>query len=501
MAQLVIKKCIPVRAIIWIMCFTCTLFLYMLRINLSIIILAMVQPMTKGNTTFVPECKLLRQSTSNDSIVAEALHSDEPDYGTKFEWSTELQGLILGSYFWGFTISAIPGGVLAERFGPSKCITISFLLCGFLTLLGPWAASWDAWVLIASRFLIGLFGGVVFPSLHCLVARWAPPDEKGKFIGALLGGSLGTVITWPLLGAIIEKFGWSWAFIGCGIFVICWTGLWYVFVTDSPEQHPRISEDEKNYIVQSLSGRVSKVKRLPPYKDIFLTVPFWALLILHFGNLWGLFFLMTAGPNFLSSVLGFTLGHTGILAALPYLVRLILGIIFGQIGDYIIKKDLMRKTMIRKSFVVFSHLLPGVFLFIQTLTGCDVTWAIVLISLSLGMNGASTLTNLQNSQDLSPNFAGTLYGIINSVGSTTGFINPAIVGYITSQHNGLDEWHTVFYIGSSVYIACGLIFCVFGTGETQVWNEVDEKKSADGIENTAFEDIDITKNGIENTKV
>ncbi|CAG9840099.1 unnamed protein product [Diabrotica balteata] len=417
-----ILECIPVRAIIWIMCFTCTLFLYMLRINLSIIILAMVQPMTKGNTTFVPECKLLRQSPSNDSIVAEALHSDEPD-------------------------------------------------------------------------------GVVFPSLHCLVARWAPPDEKGKFIGALLGGSLGTVITWPLLGAIIEKFGWSWAFIGCGIFVICWTGLWYVFVTDSPEQHPRISEDEKNYIVHSLSGRVSKVKRLPPYKDIFLTVPFWALMILHFGNLWGLFFLMTAGPNFLSSVLGFTLGHTGILAALPYLVRLILGIIFGQIGDYIIKKDLMRKTMIRKSFVVFSHLLPGVFLFIQTLTGCDVTWAIVLISLSLGMNGASTLTNLQNSQDLSPNFAGTLYGIINSVGSTTGFINPAIVGYITSQHNGLDEWHTVFYIGSSVYIACGLIFCVFGTGETQVWNEVDGKKSADGIENTAFEDIDITKNGIENTKV
>lgn len=54
--------------------------------------------------------------------------------------------------------------------------------------------------------------------------------------------------------------------------------------------------------------------------------------------------------------------------------------------------------------------------------------------MSLGMNGASTLTNLQNSQDLSPNYAPTIYGIINSIGSITGIINPLIVGYITADH-------------------------------------------------------------------
>ncbi|KAJ8961071.1 hypothetical protein NQ314_006001 [Rhamnusium bicolor] len=92
----------------------------------------------------------------------------------------------------------------------------------------------------------GVPDGVVFPSLHCLVARWAPPAEKGKFIGALLGGSLGTVITWPMLGTIIENLGWIWAFIISGILVLTWTILWIIFVSDSPDAHPRISDEEKN---------------------------------------------------------------------------------------------------------------------------------------------------------------------------------------------------------------------------------------------------------------
>lgn len=108
------------------------------------------------------------------------------------------------------------------------------------------------------------FQGVVYPSLHCLVARWAPPDEKGKFVAALLGGSLGSILTWPSLGVIIESFGWLWAFLICGILVICWTILWFFLVTDSPGTHPRISTEEKKYIMDSLGGKVTttvKVKK------------------------------------------------------------------------------------------------------------------------------------------------------------------------------------------------------------------------------------------------
>lgn len=68
---------------------------------------------------------------------------------------------------------------------------------------------------------------------------------------------MGSILTWPSLGLIIENSGWLWAFLICGILVICWTIIWFFVVTDSPENHPRISEEEKKYITESLSGRVA----------------------------------------------------------------------------------------------------------------------------------------------------------------------------------------------------------------------------------------------------
>lgn len=64
------------------------------------------------------------------------------------------------------------------------------------------------------RFLLTSynFQGFLFPALHALTAHWAPPAEKGKFISSLLGGAIGTVVTWSLTGPVIEAFGWDYAF-------------------------------------------------------------------------------------------------------------------------------------------------------------------------------------------------------------------------------------------------------------------------------------------------
>ncbi|XP_050301269.1 sialin-like isoform X2 [Anthonomus grandis grandis] len=494
-----IPNCVPTRSLIWLMIFTGTLTLYILRTNMSLIILAMVHS-EQNSSSSVPECIAKDLNSSiifNNSIMAEALVSTNDDavengYNT-FNWDSKLKGLILGAYFWGFVACTIPAAAVAEKYGPRRCIAISFAFSSVLTLLGPLCANYHPYALIASRFFIGLLAGVVYPAIHCLISKWAPPAEKGKFISATLGGSLGTVLTWPLLGSIIKQLGWTWAFYISGILVLLWTILWIVVVYDSPKEHPWIKSEEQDYIVGNLSGTVSNKKRTPPYKLIFFSIPAWALCVAHYGNLWGLFFLMTVGPTFMSTVLGFDLGKTGFLAALPYLARMLAGFVFGSIGDMIVKRDLMSKTNIRKSFTLFSHLIPGFFLIAQTFVGCHASWVITLITLSLAFNGASTITNLSNSQDLAPNFAGSIYGIINCIGSTSGFISPIIVGHLTADNNGLNEWHTIFYIGAAVYIGCGIIFIIFGSAEIQPWNFTEEEqnfetpKVEEGVDNVAFE--------------
>lgn len=56
------------------------------------------------------------------------------------------------------------------------------------------------------------------------------------------------------------------------------------------------------------------------------------------------------------------------------------------------------------------------------------------MALSMAFNGSVVLTNLQNSHDLSPNYAGTVYGIVNSIGTTPGFLTPLVVAYFTHEN-------------------------------------------------------------------
>lgn len=95
------------------------------------------------------------------------------------------------------------------------------------------------------------------------------------------------------------------------------------------------------------------LQTIPPYGRMMLSVPFLALIVLHFGSLWGLFFLLTAAPEFMKKVLGFNLTDAGFLASLPHLARFLTGFGFGYIGDILRRRQWMTPTAIRKVFCLF----------------------------------------------------------------------------------------------------------------------------------------------------
>lgn len=66
-------------------------------------------------------------------------------------------------------------------------------------------------------------------------------------------------------------------------------------------------------------------------------------------------------------------------------------------------------------------------------TECSAIAAVTLVTFSLGVNGASTVTNLQNAQDLAPNFAGSIYGIINCIGGIANLLAPLLTSIVTAQ--------------------------------------------------------------------
>ncbi|XP_049940928.1 putative inorganic phosphate cotransporter [Schistocerca serialis cubense] len=459
---------LPSRLVIGVQCFLATWCGFVVRICLSLLLLAMVYP-SKAEVAEDRSIFLVPVSAKNNLTT---LSADEPlpDYGPRYNWSQAIQGHVLAAYFYGAVVGPFPGGMLSEFMGARLVVGVTSLGAAVFTALCPLAAEAGVGWLIAARVLTGVLGGALYPSLHALVAQWSPPQEKGRFVWTLFGGTFGSVVTWPMCSAIIEALGWKACFYILGGIVGLWSILWFVTVYDSPSIHPRITPDELNYITTSIGDSVSKEKRMLPFWPVMTSCPFMALVALHFGNLGGLFFQLTETPKYMSEVLGFDLKKSGGFASLPHLMRLLFGIVFSTVGDWILADPLRNKTLVRKLFVIPSHLIPAVLMAALGYVGTNEAFAVALLSLSLGFNGAAAVTNLANHHDLAPNFAGSLYGIMNTIGSCTGFVFPAVVGYILEQSNTVKQWRIIFFIGFGLYFVSGLVFIIFGSAKMQPWN-------------------------------
>lgn len=74
----------------------------------------------------------------------------------EFDWDGRVQGLILGSFFWGYIATQIPAGILAEKYSGKHVFGLGIFLASLFTLFTPLAARYSANALIIMRVLIGL---------------------------------------------------------------------------------------------------------------------------------------------------------------------------------------------------------------------------------------------------------------------------------------------------------------------------------------------------------
>ena len=81
-------------------------------------------------------------------------HRQKP--GAGFNWDNELQGHILGAFFYGYIATQILGGRIAEECGGKYLFGIGVLCTATLSLLTPVLAHTSPYLLIGSRAMEGL---------------------------------------------------------------------------------------------------------------------------------------------------------------------------------------------------------------------------------------------------------------------------------------------------------------------------------------------------------
>jgi len=150
---------------------------------------------------------------------------------------------------------------------------------------------------------MGFVEGVAFPSIYEVWSKWAPPLERSRMAGTSYAGTyVGSVIALSTCGVIAEKMSWDWIFYIYGAVGLLWWALWTAVVRGTPESDPWISDEEKNYILSTLRREEKKMPASSvPWLAIATSIPFYAIIISHFAENWGLYTMLTQLPTYMKS--------------------------------------------------------------------------------------------------------------------------------------------------------------------------------------------------------
>ncbi|XP_026317478.1 putative inorganic phosphate cotransporter isoform X2 [Hyposmocoma kahamanoa] len=445
--QLILSKLfiIPQRWVMAVMGFLAVANAYTMRVCLNIAITQMVRHRshTSGGQGGCPVPNL----NDTHSVTSDAITE------LQYDWDEPTQGLILSSFYYGYIVTHLPGGLLAERFGGKYSLGFGVLSTAVFTLLTPWTVKiGEAKGLIVLRVLEGLGEGTTFPALNAMLARWAPISERGRMGSLVFGGAqIGNIAGTYLSGLVMKNTGdWQPVFYLFGALGLLWFILWALLCYNDPESHPFISDKEKKYLEEALGTHRSSQPSAIPWKAIFMSVPLWALVCAQIGHDYGYFTMVTDLPKYMTGVLKFDIHSTGYLSALPYAVMWVCSIFFGYVCDKIVKKNWMTVTNARKTFTTVASVGPGICMVLASYSGCDTTTVIILFTASMGLMGAFYPGMKVNALDLSNNI--------------------------------------VFWIALVVFIVTNLVFVAWASGDEQWWNSTsqDPKKAQEANVNRSI---------------
>ncbi|XP_077289316.1 putative inorganic phosphate cotransporter protein picot isoform X1 [Arctopsyche grandis] len=492
--------CLGARHFVTFMLFLGMANAYIMRTNMSVAIVAMVNhtALVKDDDIFTDECK------------ADTESSEEEGDGN-YVWSTALQGYVLSSFFYGYVITQIPFGILSKKYGARLFLGIGMLVNSVFGLLVPIAADHGIGWLIAVRFIQGLGEGPIVPCTHALLAKWIPPNERSRMGAAVYAGAqFGTVISMPLSGLLSQygfAGGWPSIFYVFGVVGAIWSVSFLFLVHEDPESHPTISDGEKKYILSNLWGAAGSSSPPIPWTAIVKSLPFWAIMLAHMGQNYGYETLMTELPTFMKQILHFSIKNNGYVSALPYLAMWLFSIFIAIVADWMLSSQRFNHTQVRKIINSIGQYGPAIGLVAASYSGCSPIATVAFLTVGVGLNGGIYSGFKVNHLDLSPRFAGILMSFTNCLANLTGLLAPIVAGNIVDGKPTQAQWRIVFFIAAGIYVFCGTFYNIFGAGERQSWDnpENDEanaikalskKNKKKGISNDGVTSDEQASNGI-----
>ncbi|CAG9801294.1 unnamed protein product [Chironomus riparius] len=386
------------------------------------------------------------------------------------DWDEVKKGIILTSYYYGHLFTQIAGGMMVSKIPDFIVFGSGVLLTSILTLVSPVSLKANFETFVTLRVIMGLIEGYTMPSMYQIWSKWAPPFERTRMCGLQYAGHyIGIMMSMCTCGIIADSFGWQTVFYIYGGIACLWSVIWLGLVRGSPDNDYFISDEEKEYIAASLTD----IEELPkqksfPFKAILTSGPFWAIVVAHFAENWGLFTMLTQLPSFLKDYNDYSISDTGFVASIPYLVFGVALLLAGIPTDYLQEKETLTTTQIRRFFSCFAFLAQGIFIMTAAYMPNSMV-LIAFISLGAGFGALSTCGYALNHLDIAPQYASFIKGISNAIGTLPAIFAPMTASFLVKDKKNLSQWKNVFIITAHIYFAGCIIYWFFASGEIQPW--------------------------------
>lgn len=148
-----------------------------------------------------------------------------------FHINNEMFGVLSACYFYAYTPLQLPVGLLMDRFGPRRLLTIASLICaiGMVFFSLPIFS-----IAAAGRFLVGAGSAFALIGVLKLATIWLPPARFAMIAGlvtalGMLGPMLGDIVLTPMVGT----YGWHNTVIFTAIIGLFLSGFLYTTIRDS----------------------------------------------------------------------------------------------------------------------------------------------------------------------------------------------------------------------------------------------------------------------------
>lgn len=243
--------------------------------------------------------------------------------------SPMAMGALASTFFITFGLMQLPGGVLADSWGPRRTLPLFLLLAGTGAIL--FSQSSTIIPLGVGRALMGFGVSVTFVCGLKILTSWFPTAYFARLNGFFLGmGGLGLILGSGPLALLCDLTGWRVSMLLCGICTLAIAALIWTVVRDSPEEagYPPVNPDTSVDKARAVPALQSIRAMFPVIGQIFSSANFWFISVwfcaqfamhMAFGGLWAGAYLMevhglskTAAGNVL-----FMMG-IGMLAGAPF---------------------------------------------------------------------------------------------------------------------------------------------------------------------------------------